>query len=167
MLDPAHLSQLVLLAFVHEPARVSLLSQLSMLLPLLLLVPPGVFYILSLRRALNRCSPVQGTMPPNQAWFLLIPLFNLIWHFFVVSSVASSLGDEFKCRNVANAPLKPGRSLGYAMCILPLLGLILFMTPIGPMLLFAAFVCWIVYWVKVAGYSQTLRLLHEAGNKAQ
>jgi cytochrome c-type biogenesis protein CcmE len=112
------------------------------------------FYIRSLRRALARCSTASRTMPPDKVWLLLIPIFNLVWHASVVSNLAKSLGREFKSRGLANADPEPGRSVGLAMCLLSV-GIVV--PVIGVALEVAGAVCWIVYWIKVEGYSQALR----------
>jgi hypothetical protein len=126
-----------------------------------LFVIPWVFYILSLQRALERCSPPSRTMPPGNVWLLLIPLFSLIWHFIVVSNLAKSLGNEFQGRNVPNAGPEPGKSVGLVMCILFACGVI---PGIGVVFSLGGLVCWIVYWVKIEGYSQALYAL-EWGRK--
>jgi hypothetical protein len=122
-----------------------------------LFVVPWVFYILSLQHALERCSPASRTMPPGNVWLLLIPIFSLIWHFIVVSNLARSLGNEFQGRNVPNAGPEPGKPVGLAMCILSVCGLI---PVIGIVLSLGGVACWIVYWVKIEGYSQALYALN-------
>ena len=119
----------------------------------MLFVPAGIFYILTLRNALWKCAPESRTMRPGQLWLLLIPLFNLGWHFVVVQNMAESLRNEFVRRSFPNANPEQGQSLGLAMCILLACSLIpLF----GLLLAFAGFICWIVYWVKIADYSKAL-----------
>lgn len=56
----------------------------------------GIFYVLTLYRALAKCSPASRTMLPEMVWLLLIPLLNLVWNFFVVSALAKSLNAEFR-----------------------------------------------------------------------
>ncbi len=118
-----------------------------------LLLIPAVFYLLTLQKALERCSAELRTMPPGQVWLLLIPFFNVIWQFMVVNSIATSLRNEFSKRNIPLSEAEPGKSVGLALCIstvasiIPLLNLIA-----GPVSL----VCWIIYWVKISGYSSML-----------
>jgi hypothetical protein len=118
-----------------------------------LILIPAIFYLLTLQKALERCPPQSRTMPPGQVWLLLIPFFNLIWHFIVVNSVAASLRNEFTKRNIPLAEPEPGKPIGLALCIasvggiVPLLNLIA--GPIG-------LVCWVMYWVKISGYSSLL-----------
>ena len=125
-----------------------------------LVMGPWIIYIPRLQRALERCSPASRTMSPGKVWLLLIPLFNDIWHFYVVSNLARSLGNEFKSRDVLNADSEPGKSLGFAMCILFVCS---FIPKIGLVLWLAGIVCWIVYWVKIEGYSRILSTPYEAG----
>jgi hypothetical protein len=84
---------------------------------------PAIFYILTLQKALNRCAPENRAMAPGLSWLLLIPLVNMVWHFFVVLNLAKSLGAEFQKRGIAEEP-QPGQKLGLIMCILMCSGII-------------------------------------------
>ena len=79
-------------------------------------------------------------------WLLFIPQFNIVWHFIVVLNMAKSLGAEFQKRRIAE-DRSPGQTIGLIMCIGNLI-----CGPVG-------LVCWIVYWVKIAGYSSKLAAL--------
>ena len=113
---------------------------------------PFIFYLLTLQKALNRCSPENRAMNPGMVWLTLIPLFGLVWQFFVVINVAKSLGAEFQKRGMAEEP-QPGKTLGLVTCILSCCGIIPFL---GILCSLGALVCWIIYWVKIAGYSAKL-----------
>ncbi len=104
---------------------------------------PYIFYLLTLQKALNRCSPENQVMKPGLVWLLFIPLFNIVWQFFVVLNIAKSLGAEFQKRGMAEDPT-PGQTLGLVMCIGNLI-----CGPVG-------LICWILYWIKIAGYSSKL-----------
>lgn len=125
---------------------------LLILILLGVLLVPGIFFLLTLQKALNRCSPESRTMPPEQVWFLLIPIFNIVWQFVVVSRVASSLGNEFRRRSLVKEP-EPGKTLGLAFCILDLCGIIPILGIIASL---AGLVFWIMYWVKISNYSAEL-----------
>lgn len=118
-----------------------------------LLVVPAIFYLLTLQRALERCSPELRTMPPGQVWLFLIPFFNVIWQFMVVNAIAASLRNEFTRRNIPLAEAEPGKPVGLVLCISTVAGIV-------PLLNFLAgpvsLVCWILYWVKIADYSRRL-----------
>jgi len=114
---------------------------------------PLIFYLLSLQKAFARVAPERRELSPGMVWLMLIPLFNLVWHFILVAKLSNSLGKEFTARNSAVPGDNHGWTIGLVMCILactswiPILG---FATGI------AALVLWIIYWVKIAGYSSRL-----------
>jgi len=84
---------------------------------------------------------------------MFVPVFSLVWQFFVVLGLAKSLGNEFRARNVPSTEPEPGKSIGIAMCVCAACGII-------PLVNFLAlpvhFVLWIIYWVKIAEFSRTL-----------
>jgi hypothetical protein len=107
---------------------------------------------LTLQKTLNKCAPENRAMQPAMTWLLLIPCFGLVWHFFVVLNLSKTLAAEFQKRGIAEEP-EPGKILGLVMCILFCCGPIPFLGYLcGP----AGLVCWIIYWVKIAGYSKKL-----------
>jgi lysylphosphatidylglycerol synthetase-like protein (DUF2156 family) len=108
-----------------------------------IMLVPMVFYCLSLQKALNRCSPECRAMNPAMVWLIFIPLFNIVWQFMVVLNMAKSLAAEFQKRGMAEDP-NPGQTLGMVMCIGNLI-----CGPVG-------LICWILYWVKIAGYSNKI-----------
>ena len=116
---------------------------------------PAVLYLISLQRALDRCAPESRTVSPGKVWLLLIPGFNLIWQFLLVDHLARSLHNEFVKRSLAVSDPAPGKTLGTTVAILSVLSLIPF-AYIGYVTGAVGFVCWILYWIKIAGYSRTL-----------
>lgn len=111
----------------------------------------AVFYLLTLQKCLNRVSPANRAMNPPMVWLNLIPLFNLVWGFITVLKIAESLVKEAQARglNLGDG----GKTLGLAYVILGICGII----PIlGLICSLGAVVCWIMYWVKIAGYSNQL-----------
>jgi hypothetical protein len=113
-----------------------------------------IFYIVTLQKTLERCSPASRTMSPGKVWLLLIPLFNIVWHFIIVVNITKSVHNEFERRGLPNSEPEPGKTLGLVMCglaaasIIPLLGVLCFL---------AYLVCWIMYWIKISGYSRQLQ----------
>jgi hypothetical protein len=110
---------------------------------------PAIFYLLTLQKALNRCSPENRAMAPGMVWLMLIPLVNIVWQFFIVINVAKSLGAEFQKRGMVEEP-DPGKKIGMIMCILACCGWI---PLLGILCSLGALVCWIIYWIKIAGFS--------------
>jgi hypothetical protein len=91
-------------------------------------------------------------MEPGQVWLLLIPLFNMFWHFVIVLNVAKSLKKELEKRG-SKLNLMPSKNIGLAMCILTPLSII---PDIGILFTLAGLVCWIIYWTKIAGFSSQI-----------
>ena len=113
-----------------------------------------VFYLLTLQNTLKECSPENRKMPPVNVWLNFIPLFNIVWPFIMVNRIADSLKAEFAKRGITGEEDRPGFSIGLTYCILMCCGAI-------PILNFlalpGALVCWIIYWVKIAGYKTKLK----------
>jgi ACS family hexuronate transporter-like MFS transporter len=127
----------------------------SVLVGVLLGLAIQVLFLLALQRALERCAPQNRTLSPGLVWLSMIPLFNIVWQFILINRIASSLRREFDTRQTAQPGQREdyGYGVGLAMCILSLASII----PLAGIVCgLAGFVCWIVYWVKIAGYSRTL-----------
>jgi hypothetical protein len=116
---------------------------------------PAIFYILTLQKALEQCTPVSRTMEPALVWLLLVPFVHLVFSFFVVLALSRSLANEFANRRVTIPDPAPGQAVGLAMsicgccCVIPLLGFVA---------IWAFLVLWIIYWVKIADYSRRLSM---------
>jgi hypothetical protein len=113
-----------------------------------------IFFLISLQRVLERCSPECRTMPPGQVWLLLIPLFNFVWQFIVVIKISESLANEFRKRGIAREP-EPGKTLGLAFCILDVCTVI---PVLGMGAGIAGLICWAMYWSKISEYSNELAI---------
>ena len=118
---------------------------------------PTIFYIITLQKTLNRCAPENRAMPPENVWLLLIPVFSMVWQFIVVGNIAKSLAAEFRQREIQVEEIEPGKSIGLAYCILNVCSIIPFL---GILSALAGLVCWIMYWVKIDGYSAKLAFPH-------
>jgi hypothetical protein len=107
----------------------------------------------------KRCANL-GWTPAAEAnlgmvWLLLVPLFNLVWNFFVVMSIAKSVSNEYARRGQPSPEPAPGQPLGLAMSICACCCIIPFLSIFAGL---ANLVLWIVYWVKIAEYSRNLDL---------
>jgi hypothetical protein len=113
----------------------------------------GLIYLSFLSNVLGKCSPSSRTMQPGMVWLSLIPLFNLVWAFLVVTAIADSLSNEFRLRGIPVADPKPGKSVGIAMAVCGARMMIPFVNILA---LLPRLILWIVYWVKIAGFSRQL-----------
>jgi hypothetical protein len=125
---------------------------IGMLVVVGILLLPAIFYLLTLQKAFQRCSPENRAIQPGLVWLMFIPLFNVVWHFFIVLRLATSLDAEYRKRGIPEEP-QPGKNLGLAMCILVCCS---FIPLLGILCSLGALVCWIIYWVKIADFSNKL-----------
>jgi len=113
-------------------------------------------------------------MMPGLVWLQLIPLFGQIWQFFVVVWISRSLRKEFASPDedsilglsgVAAAELgkNPTLVMGIIYCTCSALGIsmqffrqYLEAAGIGALLDLGGMICWIIYWVQLAGYKRKL-----------
>ena len=114
---------------------------------------PKIFYLLTLQSTLNNISPENRKMQPSNVWLLLIPLFSLIYHFYVIKYVAESIRAEADSMGRHLAEPMPAYHVGLAMCILNCLVVV---PGVNILTSIAGLVCWIVYWVKIADYKNIL-----------
>lgn len=128
------------------------LPELLLAVPLASAVAVAVLYLLTLRKALSLCAPESRTLSPGRVWLLLLPLFNLMWHFVVVVNVARSFRNEYQRRHIAKVP-PAALALGLAMCSLSVLA---FAPATGDLASVGALICWIAYWVMIARGSRLL-----------
>jgi hypothetical protein len=119
----------------------------------LVAIAVAIAFIVFLGRLLSKCAPASRTMRPGMIWLSLIPVFGFIWSFLVVSALAQSLANEFRARGIASTEPEPGKTIGMAMCVCQACGIIPYLNILaGPV----ALILWILYWVKMAGYSRML-----------
>lgn len=111
-----------------------------------------VLFLLCLQKALARCHPDNRAMNPGSVWLNLVPCLNVVWQFLTVIWVADSLDREFRDRRLRGDG-DYGKGIGLASCVLNLLGNIPY---IGLLFGLAGLVCFVVYWVKIAGLSRQL-----------
>ncbi|SRR5215203_1959020 len=73
-------------------------SELQFLFLGLFLIP-AIFFLLTQQNTLKAIQPHNRAMSPGQVWLQLIPIFGMIWQFFVVSKISDSLRRELAARN--------------------------------------------------------------------
>jgi hypothetical protein len=103
-----------------------------------------ICFLLTMSRCLREISPRNRRMEPGQVWLCLIPIFGFVWTIIMIIRVSDSLDDEYYSRR-----LRPdgdfAKTLGIVYIVSAFIcGLV-------------AIVCLIMYWVKIVGYTRTLR----------
>jgi len=105
------------IAFAIAAPAMAGLSTNFILLLLAIEVAVSVAFVLSLSRALEKCSPPLRAMGTGSLWLLVIPLVNRFYIFAVASNMAKSLGNEFRARGIQNVEDAPGQTAGMVMGI--------------------------------------------------
>jgi hypothetical protein len=124
----------------------------------------GVYFLLTQYRTLEAIRPENRRMPSGQVWLQMIPLFGLIWQFFVISRIADSIreelnsptGDSIFSENPVPSGERPTYAIGLAYSICFCVSVIPIDLIKGPASL-GGIVCWIIYWVKLAEYKKKLK----------
>jgi hypothetical protein len=101
---------------------------------------------------LNRVPPQFQKQSPGLAFLLVIPLFNLVWSFFVHPKVAESLQAYFES-NGDKRNGDCGRSIALALCICMACGIVPFA---GFLAAPAALILYIIFYVKAFSLSATI-----------
>ncbi len=111
----------------------------------------AILYILTMQKALNLAGPRHRKLEPGLVWLMLIPLFNLVWHFFVVKHVSDAVKSWAAERGTEVGDA--GYTVGLVACIANCCGIIPVLNMIaGPV----GLVCIIIWWVKVAGFNKQM-----------
>lgn len=140
----------------------------EIILILLVFVLPAL-YLNSLRKTLLLINLKNRTINPNYVWFMFIIFFNLYYNFKLVSSIATSLSNEFSDRNIAVDEKRPGETIGFINSIFLVLWFINAFTKFDPgavnfILSLGALITWIIYWVKIRKYKKLLLLNSNTAN---
>lgn len=156
-------------------------GSLQILLLLVLLIP-AIFFLLTQQNTLKTLKPVNRQMIPGLVWLQLIPLFGQLWQFLVVTLIANSIKKELESRQddsilgfsdagaVEQLGKRPTLIIGIAYCVLTTLSIILSLGPVkaasvlnrsafmaSALCSLSGMICWIIYWVQLAGYKKALR----------
>ncbi|HEY4061429.1 MAG TPA: hypothetical protein VGM30_05990 [Puia sp.] len=146
------------------------------LLLLLAFIVPAVLFMLTQQKTLQALRKPNRLMVPGLVWLQIIPLVGQIWQFFVVSLISGSIKKELASRQddsilgfsdiaaVEEHGKRPTFTLGITYCILICIGFIIFLPNVPALISFivelsslSGMICWIVYWVQLAGYKRKLK----------
>jgi hypothetical protein len=111
-----------------------------------------VFFILTCSRCVEKVSRRNRAIEPGACWLQIIPLFNLYYTFVLTSKVSESVRNEYESRR-----LRPdgdfGKQIGMWWAICNVASLVPYL---GTLTGLVGLVLFIIYWVKVYGYSKEL-----------
>ena len=132
---------------------------LIVLLPICVLA--GIFYLLTLQKALKRCAPASRTTKPGKVWLAIIPLFGFVWQFVIVMNIAKSLRNQFTRLGIPCPNAALGENVGLVACVCSCCTYLypedfasfsFLARPRSDSRLFS----WIAYWVRIANDSRLL-----------
>ncbi len=128
-------------------------------------------FLLTMQRALAKCSQQARRMSPKTMWFGIIPVFHLIWNFVIVFAMSTTLEKEYKKRSIPHPP-KPARNIGLIWSVLMVFGLVSFsgvrfLVITGIIIFILAIIMFIVYWAKVAMFASKLNHQEEVPEEKQ
>jgi hypothetical protein len=90
---------------------------------LLLVLLPGVLYLLNLQWAMEAVDAELRPMAPGLVWLLPIPLVNIVWMFFVVTHLKTGYA-KVGAAGRPTAASGGGYGLGLALAICPALSIV-------------------------------------------
>jgi hypothetical protein len=134
--------------------------QILLLIPFLAL---GIAFCYFQQKTISLVKPENREIKPSHVWLQWIPVFNLVWQFFVVRRIAGSIEKEM------NSPIDdsilgtestiyrlPTYGMGLTMCI----SACVLSLPFNLIKIIALPVCtitWIIYWIQLAKYRRLLK----------
>lgn len=135
---------------MYSTASSDTFQVLFLLFFIVLAFVPFIFLLITLQKTMNVISVENRKMPPSNVWLMLIPLFNIVWQFIMVSKIAESVTEECIKLNIHTKESKPTYNSGLTWNIC---NLIAFIPIIGGL---AALLTFILYWVKVNEYKNLM-----------
>ncbi len=135
---------------------------------------PAILFLITQQNTLKAIQRENRTMSPGEVWLQLIPLFNLVWQFFVVTRISDSLRKEFNSwsndtifgaeGNEANnmGYPRPTYGIGLAMCICVCCAMLIYVKDpilgmLGSLASLGSLVCWIIYWVQLGQFKNKVK----------
>lgn len=129
----------------------------------LVMLIPAILFLVTQYRTLRLVRPENRRMPPGQVWLQLIPLFGLVWQYYVIRKISDSIrvelsspvGDSILSDEALDLEERPTYQvgIGYATAMVLTVLPIMFFKSICVLV---ALVLWIVYWVQLSKYKKKL-----------
>ena len=121
---------------------------------LLIIIPfvTFIFYIRAISKTIKAIDPEYRTQSPGMAWLLLIPIFNVIWFFFLLKSIKTGFLRMHENKRISQ-PIDTGYTYGIAMgcCWAAIFIPKLIFVALIPMFVFS-----ILHWTKLSNARRRL-----------
>lgn len=120
---------------------------------------PAVLYILTMHRALEAIDPPLRPVSPAMAWLAIVPVFNLLWIFFLVTHLKNGYermhrAGRLTTPTTAGFQAGMGMAISWILCFVPWVSLVAWIPGLA---------LWILHWLKV---SQARQLVRPASTEA-
>lgn len=122
----------------------------TILLIVAAILVPMVLYFLTLQRVMNKLSPANKPFAGELIWIGIVPGIGPIWHLVYIAMLSNAIQKDYTAAGQTNngaMPIAIASIVAAVLCVIPLINLIAIV---------AAFVLWIIYWVKMADYNRQL-----------
>jgi len=83
-----------------------------------------IWFLVTAYKALNAVSPRNRDMEPGMIFLIFIPLFGIVWYFFIVIRIADAFAKEFDDRGLRSDG-DFGKLIGILAPLIPCVGLIM------------------------------------------
>ena len=146
---------------------------------------PAILFLVTEFTILRRIKPENRLLQPGWVWLQIIPFLGQLWQFVVVARIASSIQKEWRAggeesvlgisheaaQDVTRS--KPTLIIGMVYCTLN--AIVVFMNlvfrgtggdslvMVQGFLAIASIVCWVFYWIALAGWARRLKQKMEPG----
>lgn len=136
---------------------------------LALFLVPCILFLLTQQKALKFIQPANRSISPGEVFLQLIPLFGMVWQFFVVARISKSIQRELleqifsfeKTESVEySTTSRPTYAIGITYCTLFCCSIIPFNPIVKLFFSLATITCWIIYWVQLSMYKHKLKQKH-------
>ncbi|MVZ65869.1 hypothetical protein GQF61_08355 [Sphingobacterium sp. DK4209] len=132
---------------------------------LLFVLAIWILFANTIKNTLKLISKENQAILPNQAWFLVVPFFNIYWNFEVARRLSYSLNNEFFDRKIPveeNPSMSAGMTYAWSFLVYN------FPFPVFWKMLgmIVSFVYFITYWFKINQY-RNLLLAHNKWRESQ
>lgn len=111
---------------------------------LLLNILAGIGFVVNMKKTLELLHAKNLEIAPKKVWFLMIPGWNIIYHFIINKKVSQSLYNEFATNRWNTKPINATYNLGIVTGIFNILMLLPYT---GGIFWFAFTVLFFAYWI--------------------
>ncbi len=105
-----------------------------------------ISFIKTIIKTIELIAPANRLVQPQEAWYLLIPVFCLIWQFLLAGRLADSLKNEFISRKIALPSKRPTFVSGLVLGINQIL---MFSPILGGLFSILFFILFASYWIAI------------------